>query len=303
MVIVGGGAAGVTAGIYSVSYGMRTVVFERMMTGGQVINTEKIDNMLGLPQGISGPDFGMLLQDHLTRREVEIKLTEVEQLTWDAPYWVANTYDGSFTSKAVILAGGSTLKRLNVPGEDDFHGAGVSYCATCDGAFFDGQVVGVVGGGDSALDETDVLAGFASQVLVFHRGNSFSAQKQLSNRVLSNPKVNVYWNSVVEKVLGDTQVEGVNIKDTANGKVRRVDLAGLFIYIGLKPNTEYLQGVVDLDSIGHVSTDIWMNTNRSGLFAAGDIRQNSASQLVSAAGDGATAAIAAQRYVKSRNWV
>ncbi len=300
--IVGGGAAGMTAGLYASRGGMKTVVLERMMPGGQVINAEKIENLPGFPEGVSGPDLGMLLQDQATKYGVEVELAEVSEVRQDEPYWVLGSYEGDVRAKSVILAGGSTLRRLGVPGEERLHGAGVSYCATCDGAFFMDQVVGVVGGGDSALDEAMVLTEFASRVIILHRGDSFSGQQLLRDRVLADPKIEVRWTTVVDAILGESQVEGVSITDVVTGEPSRLDLSGVFVYVGLDPNTDYLQDLVELDNAGHVPTDIWMRTPKPGLFAAGDIRQSSASQLVSAAGDGATAAIAAQRYIEGRAW-
>ena len=302
VVIVGGGAAGLTAALYSCRAGLNTVLLERMMTGGQVLNAERIENFPGFPDGISGAEFGPLLQDQAGRYGLEIRLLEVTGLHRQDPYWVVGSYDGDLLAKAVIVAGGSTLKRLGVPGEEELEGAGVSYCATCDGGFFAGQVVGVVGGGDSALDEALVLTEHASQVVVFHRDGRFSGQKVLQDRVLSNPKIEVRWNTIVEKVLGGGQVEGVATKNVNSGETSRVDLAGIFIYVGLEPNSGYLRDLLPLDNAGHVPTDTWMRTPLPGLLAAGDIRQNSAAQLVSAAGDGATAAIAAQRYIEGRDW-
>ena len=186
------------------------------------------------------------------------------------------SYDGDLPVKAVIVAGGSTLKRLGVPGEAELEGAGVSYCATCDGGFFAGQVVGVVDGGDSALDEAMVLTEHASQVVVFHRDGRLSGQKVLQDRVLSDPKIEIRWNTAVEKVLGEGQVEGVATTDVTSGETSRVDLAGIFIYVGLEPNSEYLRDLLPLDNAGHIPTDTWMRTPLPGLLAAGDIRQNSA---------------------------
>ena len=160
------------------------------------------------------------------------------------------------------------------------------------------QTVGVIGGGDSALDEALVLTEYASKVILFHRGDAFSGEKILQERVLSNPKVEVRWNTTVSEIIGDGQVEGVSIVDEQSGETSRIDLSGIFIYIGLDPNTDYLQDILPLDNAGHIPTDIWMSAPACGIFAAGDIRQNSAAQLVSAAGDGATAALAARRYVE-----
>lgn len=302
VLIAGGGAAGLAAGMYACRAGLKTVLLERLMTGGQVINAEKIENYPGFPDGISGADFGALLQDQAIRNGLEVRLSEVTGLKQMDPYWVAETYDGELRTKAVIVAGGSTLRTLGVSGEEEFHGAGVSYCATCDGAFFMDQVVGVVGAGDSAMDEAVTLTEFASKVIVFNRGDRLTAQKVLQDRVLSNPKIEVRDGIAVTAILGDGGVEGVGTQDVASGETSRVDLSGVFVFVGLAPNTQYLKDLLPLDNAGHIPTDVWMQTDMPGLLAAGDIRQSSASQLVTAAGDGATAAIAAHRYIEGRDW-
>jgi thioredoxin reductase (NADPH) len=302
VLIAGGGAAGLAAGMYACRAGLKTVLLERLMTGGQVINAEKIENYPGFPDGISGADFGALLQDQAIRNGLEVRLSEVTGLKQMDPYWVAETYDGELRAKAVIVAGGSTLRTLGVSGEEEFHGAGVSYCATCDGAFFMDQVVAVVGAGDSAMDEAVTLTEFASKVIVFNRGDRLTAQKVLQDRVLSNPKIEVRDGTAVTAILGDGGVEGVSTQDVASGETSRVDLSGVFVFVGLDPNTQYLKDLLPLDNAGHIPTDVWMQTDMPGLLAAGDIRQSSASQLVTAAGDGATAAIAAHRYIEGRDW-
>ena len=298
VIIIGGGAAGLTAGIYTCRAGLKTLMLERLMPGGQVINAESIENFPGFPDGISGAEIGPLMQQQAMKYGLEIRLGEVEELAQNGSYWQASAWGEDYFGSAVIVAGGSTLRKLGVPGEEELYGAGVSYCATCDGGFFMNQTVGVVGGGDSALDEALVLTEYASKIILFHRSDIFSGEKVLQERVMSNPKIEVRWNTTIDEVLGDGQVEGVSIKDEASGETSRVDLSGVFIYIGLDPSTEYLQDVLPLDNAGHIPTDIWMSTPARGIFAAGDIRQNSAAQLVSAAGDGATAGIAARRYVE-----
>ena len=302
VVIVGGGAAGLTAGLYACRAGLRTVLLERMMSGGQVINAEKIENFPGFPDGIAGAEFGPLLQDQASQYGLEIRLSEVTGVSQRDQLWAVDTYDGELFSKTIIIAGGSTLKKLGVPGEDEMHGAGVSYCATCDGTFFMDQVVGLVGGGDSALDEAMVLTEFASKVVMFERDDRFAGLKVLQDRVLSSPKVEVRWKTSVDAVLGEGQVDGVSVTDLSSGETSRVDLSGLFIYVGLEPNSQYLGNLLPLDNAGHVPTDIWMRTPLQGLLAAGDIRQGSARQLVTAAGDGASAAFAAHRYIESLEW-
>ena len=302
LAIVGGGAAGLTAGLYACRAGLKTVLFESLMTGGQVINAENIENFPGFPDGISGAEFGPLLQEQATRYGLEIRLGEVTALRPESQFWAIELYGGLERARAVIYAAGSTLRKLGVPGEQDLEGAGVSYCATCDGPFFQGETVGVVGGGDSALDEALVLTEFASKVVVFHRGDELGAQQVLRDRVAANPKIEVRYNTTVDEVLGGGAVEGISITDVESGETSRVDLSGLFIYVGLDPNSSCLDGLLELDGVGHVPTDVWMRTPLPGLLAAGDVRQGSAAQLVTSAGDGATAAIAAQRYVKGAAW-
>ena len=302
LAIVGGGAAGLTAGLYACRAGLKTVLFESLMTGGQVINAENIENFPGFPDGISGAEFGPLLQEQATRYGLEIRLGEVTALRPESPFWAIELYGGLERARAVIYAAGSTLRKLGVPGEQDLEGAGVSYCATCDGPFFQGETVGVVGGGDSALDEALVLTEFASKVVVFHRGDELGAQQVLRDKVAANPKIEVRYNTTVDEVLGGGAVEGISITDVESGETSRVDLSGLFIYVGLDPNSSCLDGLLELDGGGHVPTDVWMRTPLPGLLAAGDVRQGSAAQLVASAGDGATAAIAAQRYVKGAAW-
>ena len=302
LAIVGGGAAGLTAGLYACRAGLKTVLFESLMTGGQVINAENIENFPGFPDGIFGAEFGPLLQEQATRYGLEIRLGEVTALRPESPFWAIELYGGLERARAVIYAAGSTLRKLGVPGEQDLEGAGVSYCATCDGPFFQGETVGVVGGGDSALDEALVLTEFASKVVVFHRGDELGAQQVLRDRVAANPKIEIRYNTTVDEVLGGGAVDGISITDVESGETSRVDLSGLFIYVGLDPNSSCLDGLLELDGGGHVPTDVWMRTPLPGLLAAGDVRQGSAAQLVTSAGDGATAAIAAQRYVKGAAW-
>ena len=201
-------------------------------------------------------------------------------------------------AKAVIVATGSQLKNLDVPGEEKLMGRGVSHCASCDGPLYNGQTVGVVGGGDSALQETLTLANYAERVLLFHDGETFSAQQTYQQRVLGDTKIMPRYRTVVEEVLGDDAVSGVRARELTSGKSADVELTGLFVYVGLQPNTAILRNLVDLSDTGHVPTDSWMKTARGGLYAVGDIRQDSAAQAITSAGDGATAAIAAYRYIK-----
>lgn len=233
---------------------------------------------------------------------LDTRMSEATALKTRGPYHVVETTDGELVAKAVIVAGGSALRKLKVPGEEEFNGRGVSYCGSCDGPFFTNQTVAVVGGGDSAMDEAITLTQYTSQVLVLHRDDRFHAQKVLRDRVLGHPSIKVHWNTEVTAIKGDAQVNSVAVRDTKSGETSEIPLSAVFIFIGLDPNSSWLKGVLPVDNAGHIPTDMWMQTPVPGLFAAGDIRQHSAAQLVTAAGDGATAAIAAYRYIAGKSW-
>ena len=220
----------------------------------------------------------------------------------DGPYKIVTTSDEDYRTKALIVAAGSTLRKLGIPGEEEFFGRGVSQCATCDGPLFNGEVVGVSGGGDSAVDEALTLAEYADRVLLFHRRDRLRAQKVLQERVLGHPNIEVDYNTVVESVVGSEIVTGVQVRNVVTNLTERLDIAGLFVYVGLEPNTEFVRGVLKTDNAGHIPVDLRMETAVPGIYAAGDIRQQSSSQLASAAGDGATAAIAAFQYINGQRW-
>lgn len=300
--IVGGGPAGLTAGIYCARYGLRTVIIEKMMGGAQVINAERIENYPGLPNGIPGAEFGPMLQDHAMKAGASVKLAEASRVGLSGDHRTVSTDDGDILSKAVIIAAGSSLRKLGIPGEDGYTGNGVSHCATCDGPLFSGTVVGVVGGGDTAADEALTLTKYVERVILFHRRDRLRAQQVLQDRVRTNTKIETVWNTEVRQVVGTNTVTGVQVRNVVTRLDNEVDLAGLFIYIGLEPNAAMVRDVVRVDRAGHIEVDAWMQTSRQGIFAAGDIRQGSAAQLITSAGDGATAAIAAHRYIAGVQW-
>jgi thioredoxin reductase (NADPH) len=300
VVIVGGGAAGLTAGMYAARYGLRTTIIERMMGGNQIINVEKIENFPGFPQGISGAELGPLMQEQAMDAGAEFLMTEATGVVLDGPYKVITTDDGDYRARVLIVAAGSSLKKLGIPGEEELYGRGVSHCATCDGPLFRGEVVGVVGGGDSAGDEALTLAEYAGRVILFHRGDKLQAQKVIRDRVIGHSEVDVLYNTTVEAILGDSLVTGVQIRNLITNFTDRMNLMGLFVYVGLDPNTKFIRGIVKTDNAGHIPVNIWMETDVPGIYAAGDIRQHSAAQLASAAGDGSTAATAAFRFISGR---
>ncbi len=237
LLVIGGGVAGLTAGMYGARYGLRTAIIERMMSGNQIINVERIEDFPGFPQGVSGAALGPLIQEQTINAGARFLSEEVTSLSLKGQRKVVTTFDGAHNAKAIIIAAGSTLRTLGLPREAELYGRGLSHCASCDGPFFQDQVVGVVGGGDSAADEALTLAEYASKVLVFHRRNELRAKRVLRDRLLANPKVQIVWSTVVEEVLGEDEVEGVRIKSLTTGEVDQVPLAGLFVYVGLEPNS------------------------------------------------------------------
>jgi thioredoxin reductase (NADPH) len=298
VVIIGSGLAGLTAGLFSARHGLPTLIMESNIPGGHLISIEKIEDFPGFPDGVAGYDLCPNLQRQASDHGAEFQRAEVLRLEAQENFWSVVTEEETHRAKAVIVATGSTLKHLGVSGEEKLMGRGVSHCASCDGPLYNGQTVGVVGGGDSALQEALTLTNYAERVLLFHNGETFSAQQTYAQRVLSNSKITPHYRTVIEEVLGDEVVTAVRVRDLASGEISQVELAGLFVYVGLQPNTALLKNLIQLSDTGHVPTDNWMKTARDGLYAAGDIRQDSARQAITSAGDGATAAIAAHRYIK-----
>jgi thioredoxin reductase (NADPH) len=298
VIIVGSGLAGLTAGLFAARYGLSTLVLESNIPGGHLISIEKIEDFPGFPEGIAGYDLCPTVQRQAADQGAEFQRAEVENLHPEGPFWLVITDEERHRGKAVIVATGSSLKELGVPGEAKLMGRGVSHCASCDGPLYNEKTVGVVGGGDSALQEALTLANYAASVLIFTQEESFDAQFSYVERALSQPKIEARHRTAIEAVLGDNVVSGVRVRDLEGNESFQIDLAGLFVYVGMKPNTAFLKDLVRLSDGGHVPTDGWMRTGREGLYAAGDIRQDSAAQAITSAGDGATAAIAAYRYIK-----
>jgi thioredoxin reductase (NADPH) len=243
-----------------------------------------------------------MTQEQAMSAGAEFVMGESSGISRQGDHCLVDSDAGQYRAKAVIIAAGSTLRLLGIPGEEEFMGRGVSQCATCDGPLYTGEVVGVVGGGDSAADEALVLTQYADRVLLFHRRDELRAQKSLVDRVLADPKIEVVWNAFVEEVLGEDTVSGVRLTDLSSGEQGARELTGLFVYVGLTPNSGVARGLLETDGGGHIPVNVSMETTIPGIYAVGDIRQHSSSQLVSAAGDGATAAIAAYRYINSKSW-
>ena len=302
VLIVGGGLAGLTAGMYAARYGLHTAIIEQMMGGAQIINLEKIENFPGFPEGISGAELGPAAQEQAMDAGAKFIMAEANNVSKDGDYKVVHSDAGDYRAKTVIMAAGSSLRKMGIPGEDEFYGRGVSHCATCDGPMFMGETVGVVGGGDSAADEALTLTEYAGKVILFHRRDEFRAQKVLQDRLVRNPKVEIVWNALVQEIIGEDTVSGVQIRNHITNFEETIGLTGMFVYVGLEPNSALVNGVAKTDHSGHIQVNLSMETSLPGLYAVGDIRQNSASQLVTAAGDGATAAISAFQYIKNKRW-
>lgn len=295
LLIVGGGLAGLTAAMYGARIGLRTAVVERMAPGGQVLNVEKIDNFPGFPQGIAGFDLGPLVHEQAEAAGAEFVVDTVTGLDVIADRQVLHCDGADLRSRTLIIAAGSALRSLGIPGETEFLGKGVSHCASCDAPFFVGKEVCVVGGGDSALDEAAVLATQVGRVLVVHRGSAFSAQQAAVKRLSGQSNVEVLFETELIGIGGGNTVSSIELR--SNGSTREQEISGVFIFVGLEPNTTFLRDALDLDTTGHVIVDAHLQSSVLGVFAAGDIRQGSSGQLIAAAGDGASAALSAARYL------
>lgn len=292
VVIVGGGPAGLAAGIYAARARLKTVVLERLMPGGQAAVTDFIENYPGYPEGISGPDLSMKMQEQAERFGCEIKSEEVTKANLKEK--TVTTYAGEYTWKTLIIAAGADPKTLDIPGADVLTGRGISFCATCDGALFSERTVAVVGGGDSAVKEAMFLTKFASKVYVIHRRDELRAEKIIQEKAFDNSKIEFIWHTVVTEVLGEQRVTGVVVKNVKTGKESELSVDGLFIYIGRIPNTSLFD--VKKDS-GYIVTDENMCTSVQGVFAAGDCRLKEHRQVATAVGDGVAAAMSAEEYI------
>ena len=298
VVILGGGAAGLSAAIYTSRAMLKTLILDGVGCGGQILVTDVIENYPGFPDGIKGPDLSRLMCEQSGKFGAEMRhelITEIENL--DQPSKIVHTDSGSYSAKVIIVTTGGSHRKLDVPGEEEYAGKGVSYCAVCDGNFFRGEDVVVVGGGDAALDEGGYLTGIVNQVTVVHRRDQLRASPILQERAFSNSKFKFLWSHVVEEIIGNGIAKAVRVKDLKNDNVYDYPTAGVFIYVGFQSNSDFLKGQLSLDGAGHIYTDINMATGVPGVYAAGDIRVSSYRQLGTAVGDGITAALSAYWYI------
>lgn len=299
IIIVGAGPAGLTAALYSARSKLKTLYIEKLSTGGQAATTDEIENYPGFPQGITGPELSVKMEEQAKRFGAERLAAKVQEMKVVGDERIIITNKGEFSAKVVIIAAGAAPKLLGCPGELKLRARGVSYCATCDAAFYEGAKVMVVGGGDSAVEEANYLTKFADKVTLVHRRNSLRATKVVQDRALANPKLEILWNTTVDSIEGDDIVEKVVLKDVPTGAKREMAIDGVFIYVGLEPNTDWLDGQVETDEHGYIKTDENMRTNLPGVYGIGDVRTKLLRQVVTAAADGAIAAFHAEKYIES----
>jgi len=297
VIIIGGGPAGLTAGLYCTRSRLNTLLIERGIIGGQITNAERVENYPGFPKGISGIELARLIHEQATSYGLETLLTEVTKVEPAPKRNLVSTGEGDFIAESVIIASGSQFRRLGIPGEDAFVGKGVSYCATCDGPLFKGKAVAVIGGGDAAITEALYLSKFASSVKVIHRRSQLRASRILQERAMADPKIEFVWDTVATQIEGDGIVKRIMLKSTKSATISSLEVAGVFVAIGSEPNSAQWRGLLPLDEGGYIITNELMETKLSGIFAAGDVRHNSARQAITAAGDGATAAISAEKFL------
>ena len=303
VIIIGGGPAGLTAGLYAARAGLRALLFEGASSISQITVTDLIENYPGIPEGIGGFELIERFKKQAEQFGLEVTSKDVISIAkknWgDIEAWKVEAGDMSYEALAIIIATGAYWRKLGVAGEDGFVGKGVSYCATCDGPLFKNRDVVVVGGGDAAIQEAIFLTNFARKVTIVHRRDRLRATKSLQQRAFANSKIEFAWNSVVEEISGTDIVEKVKIRDVKSVDVtREIAAAGIFIFTGLIPKTEIVRGIVDLDSGGYIIADENMRTSAKGIFAGGDCIRKSLRQVITACGDGATAAFSAQHYVE-----
>jgi thioredoxin reductase (NADPH) len=299
LIIIGGGPAGLAAAIYAGRNRLKTLIIEKMVLGGQASNAYHIENYPGFPEGISGAELGRKMTEQANKLGLQVAWGKAGGIKKTGNKQIEVEVDGkTMTGRAVIIATGSENQKLGVPGEDEFHGRGVSYCATCDGAFYKNKNIMVIGGGNTAVEEALFLTRFAAKVSIVHRRDQLRADKILAERAKGHPKIYFFWHSVLEEIKGEKFVREASLKDLSTGKKLIVPIDGVFVYIGSKPGTEFVRDLVKLDDQGCIVTDDQLRTSVEGIFAAGDVRQKNLRQIVTATADGAIAAEAAREYIE-----
>ncbi|MCG7849743.1 MAG: thioredoxin-disulfide reductase [ANME-2 cluster archaeon] len=294
VIIIGGGPAGLSAGIYAKRAMMNTLLIEKLGVGGQIMKTHLIENYPGFPE-VSGMDLMQKMEEHAKMFDLDIKFTDVQQIKDGGDVKTVVTSEGEFETKSVIIATGTNPKKLGVPGEAKFTGKGVSTCATCDGFFFTGKDVALVGGGNSAIVEAIFLTKMVNKVYVIHRRDELRAEKINQERAFKNPKIEFVWNSNLQSIEGTDTVEKIVVKNKLTGETTEIQVGGVFMYVGIEPGTDFIDA--DKDEAGFLITGADLSTSIPGIFAAGDCRTTLLRQVATAVGDGALAAVSAERYI------
>ena len=297
-IIVGAGPAGLAAGLYTSRAGLKSLLIERGISGGQMVNATLVENYPGFVDGISGSELGSLMHRQATKYGLELVTAEVTGITTGQSHLVSTT-EGSFEAVTIIIAAGSEYRKLGAIGEERLIGHGVSYCATCDGFLFRGREVAVVGGGDTAITDALELSRHVTKVHVIHRRDQLRAGHVLQQRAFAHPKLDFIWDTVVEEVMGQELVKGLKLSNVKTEQRSILELDGVFVAIGFMPNSQCFFNILDLDDAGYIITDETMATSVDGIFSAGDIRRNSPRQIAAAVGDGVTAAMSAFRYLQN----
>jgi len=300
VIILGGGPAGLTAGLYASRARLNTLLIENALFGGQMTTTETIDNYPGFPEGVTGEELSRLMEEQAKRFGMETVSGEVVEVKLEGDHKVVRTDESTYHCEALIVCTGAEYRKLEVPGEKKFAGKGVSYCATCDGAFFTDSRIVVVGGGDSALTEALFLTKFVKELTIIHRRDALRATKIYQEKAMANPKIKFLWNSVVKEIKGDDVVRAVVVKNVKTGETTEFETEGAFLFVGLLPRTESVRGLVQMDEAGYIIANDNCETSVKGIFAAGDCRKKLLRQIATAVGDGATAAFAAEKYLEER---
>ena len=298
VIIAGTGPAGLTAAIYGTRARLKMLVFEEnYMSGGQVVNTYEVDNYPGLPE-ISGMDLSLKFREHAEKLGVEFVRAKVNKIeVKEDGTKIVETESGTYETRAFVLATGAHHRLLNVPGEESLSGMGVSYCATCDGAFYKGSDVAVIGGGDVAVEDAIFLARGCRRVYVVHRRDELRAAKSLQEKLFSLPNVEMVWDSVVDSIEGEEQVDAIRIKNIKDGTVRAISVDGVFVAVGITPDSDLLKGIVKMDEGGYILADESCRTSVPGIFSAGDVRKKPLRQIITAAADGANAITSVEKYL------
>ena len=302
VIIIGGGPAGYTAALYAARAKLNILLIEKKFSGGQMATTSFVENYPGFEEPISGPELALRMENQAKRFGAKVIIDTVIEIALDEKIKKVTTKNDTYESKTVILCMGSFPKELGIPNEERFKNSGVSYCATCDGAFFEGRTVAVIGGGDTAVEDAIYLSRFCTKIFLIHRRDSLRATKVLQDSLLNTKNVEIIWDTVVEDIYGKFDLEGIRIKHLITGEQRDLSVDGLFVAIGNVPHSELVQDKIDVNQERNIITDEKMQTKILGVFSAGDVREKQLRQVVTAAADGAIAAHVAEQYINSENW-